>query len=653
MPRARKVTNALIVAPAAADPRDPEDGAGRNLAKPDRGGSGPLVRPGLDVSPIFVHSSFRTSSTWFWGKLRATPHTTAYYEIFNEGLAGLDVLQLSRLDYRLWDSRHPSGAPYFLEFLPLLQEGGGIPGIPGFSEHMALDSFLPPEGLDGMLPEAEHNYVGRLIANAHASGTIPVLSCTRSLGRARALRKAFGGRTVFCHRNLFHQWASYAGQAMTGNPYFLSKLDLTLKATRQDPFLAAVDAWTADRTIAPTDEKLFQAFLLLHLYLSAQAYEDSDLLVDVTALARDPALQRKVEAELGSMVGAPVDLSDARLTFDASPLAVPSMRDVAETISQFTKMIRATCRSAEAGAFVESLKDAALSEWERHEFYVHKLRAVQGANLARAERHTQQVADRAQAAEAERDALAAQAAGASAEAAALREAIDGLQQAHSHHGEALTGLAEAHVAESEALRARASAAEVAAIAHLERATAAEAERDQATQERFAAQSAAAEAQAALDAMRGAYDAQAHRLSEVEAALSQQAAHAGVIEAERASQAARATTAEAERDRVTDDLRAANAVTAELQAAVAAFRENHEAQAQRSSALEAALSGQVERATAAVAERDRLDTELLTASARIADLHAALTAATQERDVLAQRLAAPPARFAGRLRRMLG
>lgn len=597
MPRARKLPGALIVSSEAADPHGPDDRAGRSLAK--TGGRGPrsLALPGLDVSPIFVHSSFRTSSTWFWGKLRVTPHTTAYYEIFNEGLAGLGVRQLSRLDYRLWDSRHPSGAPYFLEFLPLLQEGGGIAG---FSEHMALDSFLPPDGLDGLLPEAERSYVGRLIANAHASGTIPVLCCTRSLGRARALRKAFGGRTVFCHRNLFHQWASYAGQAMTGNPYFLTSIDLTLKAARHDPFLAAVDAWTADRTIAPTDEKLFQAFLLLHLYLSAQAYEDSDLLVDVTALARDPALQRQVEAELGRMVGAPVDLSDARLTFDASPLAVPSTRDVVETISQFTKMIRATCRSAAAGAFVESLKDAALSEWERHEFYVHKLRTLQGANLAQAERHIQDTADRAQAAEAERDALAAR-------------------------GD-----------ESAAQRARADAAE--------------AERDRATQAMHAAQAAMADLHAALAAVRGDYDAQARRLGAIESAWHQQVQQAVAAEAERTVQAERAAAAEAERDRASGALQVAQATMAELHGVLAALRGDYEAQAHR---LDAARTQHAARATALETERTRANAELQTAIARMADLHAAVHAATQERDVLAQRLAAPPEGFAGRLRRMLG
>ena len=76
----------------------------------------PIVDQG---APVFVCSSFRTSSTWLWAKLRAAPNTIAYCEIFNEALATLDIKQASGLSYSTWNSKHPHAAPYFLEFAPL------------------------------------------------------------------------------------------------------------------------------------------------------------------------------------------------------------------------------------------------------------------------------------------------------------------------------------------------------------------------------------------------------------------------------------------------------------------------------------------------------------------------------------------------------
>lgn len=590
MAGSRKAGRAALVPVTGAAMRSPAGFESRSMGEPRRGerSTAAAAFPGLDLSPVFVHSSFRTSSTWLWSKLRATPHATAYYEIFHEALGHLNVRDISGLNYSGWDSRHPAGAPYFLEFLPLLQESGGIPG---FSPEMALDTFLPADGLDGELSGVARTYVARLIANAHANRKIPVLCCTRSLGRARALRKAFGGRTVFCHRNLFHQWASYAGQAMDGNPYFLNTVDLTLKASQHDPFLAAVDLWTAGRTISPTDEKLFQAFLMLHLYLSAHAFEDSDIRVDVTAMATSPVLRRKVEVELTRMVGAPVDLSDVRLSFDASPMAVRFPQDVVDTVTQFTKMISATCRTPQAGAFVEALKDAALAEWERHEFFVHKIRKVQAADLKRAERGTLEAAERARIASAERDALAAQAGAAAAEAAALRQERDLLQQAQSRHGEDVAAMVAAHAAAEAVLRAEiatlqervdsaerardAAAERMTALAadhagQLARAHAAEAERDLIV----------ADLQARVAAMTQEGERLAYRLGEVEAERDMHAHRERVADAERIAQSERAVAAEADRDQRLEHLKSAELATMDLSAALAEMTRQREALEQR-------------------------------------------------------------------------
>ena len=44
-----------------------------------------------DVPTVFLHSSFRTSSTWLWGKFRADPMRMCLYEVFQERLADLTL----------------------------------------------------------------------------------------------------------------------------------------------------------------------------------------------------------------------------------------------------------------------------------------------------------------------------------------------------------------------------------------------------------------------------------------------------------------------------------------------------------------------------------------------------------------------------------
>lgn len=190
------------------------------------------------AEPIFVHSSFRTSSTWLWNKLRSTPNVLAYCEIFHESLSTMDTKQATTNSYSAWQSKHPPSAPYFLEYSPLFRATGGIPA---YDASMAFDRFVPRDGLDGHLSLEENIYIDSLLRNAYANQKIPILTCTRTLGRVRALRRAYGGTTIFLHRNLFHQWASYSSHALAGNSYFISSLNRIIEASRHDSFICWLD----------------------------------------------------------------------------------------------------------------------------------------------------------------------------------------------------------------------------------------------------------------------------------------------------------------------------------------------------------------------------------------------------------------------------
>ncbi|QTC91182.1 coiled-coil domain-containing protein [Brevundimonas goettingensis] len=273
-------------------------------------------------APVFLHSGFRTSSTWLWKHFRERPAFRAYYEIFHEALGGLRMDAARTVQSDQWRSRHPSGAPYFLEFIPLMDPAGGIRGFTG--EPALAAAFFPDGGLGGDLPSGEVKYVAGLIANAQDAGRIPVLTCTRTLGRADALKRRFGGTHILIHRNLFHQWNSFSGQHRTGNLYFLEYLFLIIARSRDDAFMDLLKTFTpADietdfpMAIESRYDDAFAIFVAWHVYMTLHATRSADIVIDVTRLASDDAYRLKTEARIRETTGQALDLGDATTHVDA------------------------------------------------------------------------------------------------------------------------------------------------------------------------------------------------------------------------------------------------------------------------------------------------------------------------------------------------
>ncbi len=371
------------------------------------------------AQPVFVHSSYRTSSTWLWHKLRGAPNTIAYCEIFHEALSSIDVQGARLVPGTHWRTNHPSSAPYFLEYLHLLKPTGGMPG---FDAAMAYDRFIPADGVGGHLSCDEERYVRLLIDHAAANQKIPVLTCTRVLGRVTALKRAFNGTHILLYRNLFHQWASYCGQVADGNTYFMDVTDRIIKASRHDPFLRSVDDWFSSRTMSTRDEQTFLAFLFLHLYTYAHAYDAADLTVDATALATDADLRHSVEQTLSALVRSDISLADARSNFELSDLHVTSPRAFLDTVDQFTKYIVGSCTTEASKTFVRKLTAETLSEWDRHEFFTRQTRAYQQRDRGEIAQARDDARAQVEALSAERDGLAGQL----GDATAGRHALEGV-----------------------------------------------------------------------------------------------------------------------------------------------------------------------------------------------------------------------------------
>jgi hypothetical protein len=261
-----------------------------------------------ETGMIFLHSGFRTASTWVWSRFRANTGTLSYYEVFNERLEDLTLQTALALNGQIWHSKHPPVKNYFEEFIPLIQNGRGIFL---YQKSMSSDWFIPQGGMGGTLRQEEFLYCQLLVKYAEQTGKVPVLSATRSLGRVPALSRAIAGTHVLIYRNLFKQWCSFTEQGEIGNPYFLKTISLQLQAESAPPEFAAILAEFPPASASARDENLFVCFVLLHLYLYSRARPACDLVMDIAAMATDPACTSALEQQVLARHGLSVDLSGA------------------------------------------------------------------------------------------------------------------------------------------------------------------------------------------------------------------------------------------------------------------------------------------------------------------------------------------------------
>lgn len=260
---------------------------------------------------IFLHSSFRISGTWFWSRFRASPQVLTYYEVFNEQLSSLSKEELETKRHDAWYSKHPPVGSYFLEYLPLIQDGCGIAD---FDQTMSFDRFIPTKGVHGPLSDAERHYLGRLITHALDLGKIPLLSAKRSLGRLHAIKAAFPGVHILLYRNLFQQWLSYAEQLLRDNAYFLFTICAIIRANQHDDFIRLLhQRFELNKPISDSNTYLF-CFLLLHLYLYAQVADAADLIIDLSRVASDDKHRKVIQRRVAAMCAVEIDLSDVRAT---------------------------------------------------------------------------------------------------------------------------------------------------------------------------------------------------------------------------------------------------------------------------------------------------------------------------------------------------
>ncbi|TRX03046.1 hypothetical protein EKO24_001825 [Candidatus Methylobacter oryzae] len=279
---------------------------------------------------VFLHASWRTSSTWIWAKFRQLPETQAFYEPFSMFLHHMTRQQAASFAYTSWGSGHSATDPYYLEYLPLIRQSGGMKR---FHPSIPYKWFFPPQGLRGDLRTEEKRYVALLLKEAQRRGRQPVLGFCRSLGRVWPLKSTFGGCHIMLYRNLWLHWASYVSLRNRKEEFFYETVAL-LTNRSNEPFMnylcnrylprserfrneGNLDHWIGtqdsyDALLSLPEHEAFGLFMGLHLYLYLHAWQTVDLVLDMTRLAREQSYRAHAEHELWQRTGLALNFADAR-----------------------------------------------------------------------------------------------------------------------------------------------------------------------------------------------------------------------------------------------------------------------------------------------------------------------------------------------------
>jgi hypothetical protein len=264
----------------------------------------------------FVHSLFRSGSTYFFDAIKKAGKCYVYHEPLHEIIGSLpdhwDELQ-QRQDQLRETLRHGfllSG--YFDEYANLLD------GIrEEFDEAFSFgDYFLSAEDARPGLSR----YINLLIAGAPRR---PVLQCTRTVGRIRWLSANFDATNIFLLRNPWDQWYSYKVEpyiAMTPRLICSQRnapeaLVVTLDAAG-DGALSGADVqerlnYGFRHPISPATHYCLFFGVWLHAYLSA--LRDCDLRIDIDELSSSQAYRDATRESLANLGLGQVDFSEASL----------------------------------------------------------------------------------------------------------------------------------------------------------------------------------------------------------------------------------------------------------------------------------------------------------------------------------------------------
>lgn len=267
-----------------------------------------LTRP-VEIKPttpaaIFLHSYYRSSSTWLFEKFRQKG-TCCYMEPYHKFLASpRSCLFHDFSSDFLPEHRYPcSHLPYYMEFTALCEGEGSVKGYKEeFHDNIYNYKSLPPD---------EVAYIQSLIDHAYKGERIPVFGFIRSLLRVGLHKKYFSGVHIVLLRDPHSMYASLLSQDWGGSLHAdILRLATDDSIIRRIGFNRPIPdiPFGAQQYSPESWESFCEFFVLFH----AIALCHCDMVLDTTRLALDPAYAKDRTAQANCLTGLTLSLDDAR-----------------------------------------------------------------------------------------------------------------------------------------------------------------------------------------------------------------------------------------------------------------------------------------------------------------------------------------------------
>ena len=273
-------------------------------------------KPNAGQPVTFVHSLFRSGSTYIYNALKRTGNFHVYHEPMHEVIASLpnawDEL-VGRKDQLKTSLRHDFlVGGYFDEFSHLL------PSIKKtFNTKLSFDFYFMDAG--DQAPELKA-YIDLLVDGAPK---VPVLQCTRTVGRIGWLKENYQSKHVFLLRNPWDQWYSYkvdpyiatTPRVIYSQSNIPAVLEDVLKASGASPLMGddtqAKVVYGFNHLLPPTEDYFLFFGLWLHAFISGK--QGCDVFIDMDALSSSEAYREQSLAKLVDIGLKSIDLSDVNL----------------------------------------------------------------------------------------------------------------------------------------------------------------------------------------------------------------------------------------------------------------------------------------------------------------------------------------------------
>ena len=294
---------------------------------------------------IFIHSGWRTGSTYFWTKFRQQPECLGFYEPFNEMLSTMSPTEVFTARHDLSALKHSEiGLPYFHEYIPLL----GPKGHPLFKLEFSYRNYF---AVEEDLPD-QRAYLESLLQQAEKMRKLPVLGFVRSLGRVPWFRRSFDPAVnIVVIRSPVGQWMSARQLSQQHEHEFFDPMQALILAQAvgsaavieeaqrlgvprlPDHPLSAAMTLTRSIALKLSPPERFRIFASVYILSYLASLPHADLVVDMDRLSAAADYQEEVAGAIHRLTGLTLDFSDAQMPRYARP-DVDLRRVLADTIER-------------------------------------------------------------------------------------------------------------------------------------------------------------------------------------------------------------------------------------------------------------------------------------------------------------------------------